>query len=40
MLHTKLSKAKSKGKIVPVLLSVEHHAVKAYWGSVGTSLIL
>jgi hypothetical protein len=29
------SKSKCKGKIVPVLLLTEHHAMKAYWGSGG-----
>jgi hypothetical protein len=26
-------KGKGKGKIVPVLFSTEHQAMKAYWGS-------
>jgi hypothetical protein len=25
------------GKVVPVLLLTEHHAMKAYWGSGGTA---
>jgi hypothetical protein len=25
-----------KGKVVPVLLLTEHHAIKAYWGNGGT----
>jgi hypothetical protein len=24
--------SKGKGKVVPVLFSTEHHAMKAYWG--------
>jgi len=24
---------KAKGKVVPVFLLTEHHAMKAYWGS-------
>jgi hypothetical protein len=24
---------KGKGKVVPVIFSTEHHAMKAYWGS-------
>jgi len=33
-----LSKSlKGKGKGVPVLFLTEHHALKEYWGSVGTT---
>jgi len=28
-----LGKGKGKGKVAPVLLLTEHHAMKAYWGT-------
>jgi hypothetical protein len=28
-----MAKVKGKGKVVPVLFLIEHHAMKAYWGS-------
>jgi hypothetical protein len=28
-----MNKTLSKGKVVPVLIITEHHAMKAYWGS-------
>jgi hypothetical protein len=30
---------KGKGKVVPVFLT-EHHAIKAYWGTGGTDLLI
>jgi hypothetical protein len=30
----------SEGKVVPVLLLTKHHAMKAYWGSGGTALLI
>jgi len=29
----KTKQCRGKGKVVPVLLLTEHHAIKAYWGS-------
>jgi hypothetical protein len=29
-----------KGKVVPVLLLTEHHAMKAYWGSGGIAPLI
>jgi hypothetical protein len=31
---------KVKGKVVPVLLLIEHHAMKAYLGSGGIALLI
>jgi hypothetical protein len=31
--HIHKQRGKGKGKVVPVLLLTEHHAMKAYWGS-------
>jgi hypothetical protein len=31
---------KKKGKVVPVLLLTEHHAMKAYWGSRGIAPLI
>jgi hypothetical protein len=31
---------KSKGKVVPVLFLIEHHTMKAYWGSGGIAPLI
>jgi hypothetical protein len=37
--YTKLKQlqqtSKGKGKVVPMIFLTEHHAMKAYWGSIG-----
>jgi len=35
-----LNALKVKGKVVPVLLLTEHHAMKAYWGSGGIAPLI
>jgi len=38
--NTVKDKDKDKGKVVPVLLLTEHHAMKAYWGSGGIAPLI
>jgi hypothetical protein len=38
-IFTKDPMLRSKGKVVPVLLT-EHHAMEAYWGSGGTAPLI